>query len=79
MGTTRRRNEDLKSPGESVGSWEGRLPPGGALEEPQGSVTKPTGGRRLKPPPEWGEHLPQFLSLLTPGADSPPLLSRKPF
>lgn len=53
------------------------LPQEGPWRTGQGSATKPTGGRRPKPLQDRGKPLPQFLSSLTPGVESPLLLSRK--
>lgn len=59
MGTTRRKNEDLKSQGESAfGSWEGRLPREGPLEQAGLSdqahwrtvQSRPQDGSRTPPP-----------------------------
>lgn len=58
MGTTRRKNEDLKSPGESVGSWEGRLPPGGALEEQAGLSDQAHWRTQAKAAPRMGRTPP---------------------
>ena len=57
-GTTGRKNEDLKGPEESMGSREGRLSPGGALEEPAGLSDQAHWRTQAKAPPGWGEPPP---------------------
>ena len=41
-----------------MGSREGRLPPGGALEEPAGLSDQARWRTQAKAPPEWGEPPP---------------------
>lgn len=76
-GTTGRKNEDLRVQRKAWVPGKDAFPQEGPWRSRQGSVTKPAGGRRPKPPQNGENPLPQFLSSLTPGVDSPPLLSRK--